>query len=558
MVEINSDVKISVGILIPDNEISAWINKSISDIAKNAHLKMSLVVIIPKNTQKIWPLVLRKVSINMIVAGIYRFIDRIYYKIPNYALKKTAFYNEFDETPVIINNNFSKETDSNLLINDAIRQNKIDMMISFLDHWIPDLFILREIRYGIWYFRHGNYDIKESLEIGLNELVNIDGELRSTLIISTHSQVIEATTTCSITHMFSQRITLDNHLWKCSYILPRILSDQNFINSLEDNNRNSVFQGNTFQDPLSMLKKQNSYFKIIGVMLKKGLDKFLHEEQWILLFGSKNWLETIQSPESIKKIIPPMDRFWADPFLICKNGFNYVFFEEYENKLKKGYISVLQVDNNGRLLEKEKVLERPYHLSYPYIFEYEGVHYMIPESTENKTIELYRCIDFPNKWEFVRDIMRNITAHDSSILIYNGKIWLFTCIKQKEIRWNYDDLHIFYNSELFSDNWMPHPENPVMSDVKRARPAGKFFIYENKLYRPSQNCSGTYGRAININCIDFLDESSYHERVEYEMDSRFDKRLTAIHTINSDNGITVMDGKLERKRKFLRHLFFGS
>ena len=97
--------------------------------------------------------------------------------------------------------------------------------------------------------------------------------------------------------------------------------------------------------------------------------------------------------------------------------------------------------------------------------------------------------------------MSDIDAVDSTILFHNNKWWLFTGIKENDGASNSDELFLFYSQDPTSDQWIPHPQNPIISDVRRARPAGKIFSYQNKLYRPSQNGSYHYGYGININRI---------------------------------------------------------
>jgi hypothetical protein len=45
------------------------------------------------------------------------------------------------------------------------------------------------------------------------------------------------------------------------------------------------------------------------------------------------------------------------------------------------------------------VLERSYHLSYPFIFRWGSDIFMIPETSDNRTVEVYRAVEFPGKWE---------------------------------------------------------------------------------------------------------------------------------------------------------------
>ncbi len=77
--------------------------------------------------------------------------------------------------------------------------------------------------------------------------------------------------------------------------------------------------------------------------------------------------------DGLEVIEPPKDSFLADPFVIARDGKNYVFVEEYPYREGKGVISVLEIDPDGRIGTVQRVLERPYHLSYPFVFEHEGL-----------------------------------------------------------------------------------------------------------------------------------------------------------------------------------------
>jgi len=100
-------------------------------------------------------------------------------------------------------------------------------------------------------------------------------------------------------------------------------------------------------------------------------------------------------------LLVPSSGFLADPFVIEKNGKQFIFFEEYENKKGKAHISVITIDEAHKVSKPEKVLEKEYHLSYPFVFEWERSFYMIPETAANKTVELYQCTSFPNQWKIL-------------------------------------------------------------------------------------------------------------------------------------------------------------
>ena len=95
---------------------------------------------------------------------------------------------------------------------------------------------------------------------------------------------------------------------------------------------------------------------------------------------------------------------------------------------------------------------------------------------------------------------------------------------------------------IFKPDWISHPMNPVVSDVTRARPAGKIFISNHKIYRPSQDCSENYGNALNISEITKLSESEYSEKLISKVRANWNKNMQRIHTYNFDDNISVIDG----------------
>lgn len=158
---------------------------------------------------------------------------------------------------------------------------------------------------------------------------------------------------------------------------------------------------------------------------KFKLVNFFFFKQWILLFKIEKHDKISTSFFKFKKILPPKDRFWADPFIIEKNDKYYIFIEELIYKENKGKISLIEMDKNGNYSPAQVILERNYHLSYPFLFEENDTLYMIPETAENRTIELYKCIEFPEKWEFCTNLMEDVYAVDSTIVKKDNKYWLF-------------------------------------------------------------------------------------------------------------------------------------
>jgi hypothetical protein len=248
----------------------------------------------------------------------------------------------------------------------------------------------------------------------------------------------------------------------------------------------------------------------------------------------------------------PSDRFWADPFVVTKGDKHFIFVEELLYKKNKGHIAVIEIDNEGNCISSKKILEKSYHLSYPFLTKFDDTYYMIPETGENKTIELYKCIEFPYRWEFVMNLMENTSTADATLFYYNNKWWLFCCVDDSGLHEGLlDELHLFYSDTLFSKNWKSHPGNPISSDTRTARPAGEIFIRDNKIYRPSQDCSGIYGRGMNLNEIVKLSETEYEEVVVKKVFPQDDSAFMGTHTFNASDAIKVIDGfQYRRRRRF--------
>ena len=285
--------------------------------------------------------------------------------------------------------------------------------------------------------------------------------------------------------------------------------------------------------------------KIADLIYKKIYNLF-YTDQWCIVIKHK-------LTGKIKIIQPPIDRFWADPMVLKENGNYYIYIEELEYRNNKGYISLFKL--NEKELEPETIyhdiLEKPYHLSFPYIFKYKGEYYMIPESNRNKSIDLYKIDLFPNKWVFVKSIFTDIIASDSVVLFHEEMWWLFTTVKDETKGLTaLNNLQIFYTKDILHGSWTSHPLNPVVKGKSHSRSAGPIFLREGRIIRPSQNCKKRYGYSVVMNEIVTLTTDHYEERVIEEILPTIDRQL-GIHTYVECGDLIVTDGI------FSRSLFFN-
>ena len=240
------------------------------------------------------------------------------------------------------------------------------------------------------------------------------------------------------------------------------------------------------------------------------------------------------------KIPNPKNRFLADPFVIYRNGSHYCFVEDYDLLKKKGSISVYKL-SPGSSTQLGTALVEDFHLSYPYLFEFNNELYMCPETGEKREIRIYKCVDFPLKWVFHKTLMNDVSAADTSIFAYEDKWWMFTNLDRSSICDHSAQLHIFYASNPITDDWIPHINNPVIFDPLTGRNGG-LIKDVNSIYRVYQRQGfDLYGEAFGVAKIDKLTTSEYSEKSVFEAEPTFFKGIKGTHTFNFEKGILVLD-----------------
>ncbi len=279
--------------------------------------------------------------------------------------------------------------------------------------------------------------------------------------------------------------------------------------------------------------------------IDKTLARPFFIDQWVILTGPRIPYRAL-GWDAMRALIPPKDRYWGDPFVIQRGDCYYVFIEEKLYGTGLGRITCLTLDAQGSMLAQQVALQRPYHLSYPFLFEQDGELYMIPESAANRTVDLYRCTHFPDRWDHAKNLLSDVYAVDSTLLKQDGKYWLFTNVKAPGGS-SLDALYLYSADDLFADHWQAHPRNPVVQDIHRARPGGTIFIEQGQLIRPAQDSAKRYGYALKFNRITSLSETDYAEVPETEFTPAH-SRFLATHTFNQAGEMTLIDAVLRRRK----------
>jgi len=269
-------------------------------------------------------------------------------------------------------------------------------------------------------------------------------------------------------------------------------------------------------------------------------------EQWFLAYRYTKGVpddnrEPDLTPFRFKPIYPPKGRFWADPFPIRADGAIYVLFEDFLYSANRGVISAFEMGPEGPVGAPQVVLSCDYHLSYPFVFNWRGSKFMIPETADAKRVELYRMVRAPHEWTLEAVLLDGLSLADCTLAEIGDRWWMFANSADAGASF-WDELHLFHAPSPLGP-WTPHRLNPVVSDVRTARPAGALFQRNGMWYRPSQDSARGYGSATNIQRILRLDQFDYEEVSVGKLRPEWQPGLTGVHTVNALGGLTMIDAR---------------
>jgi hypothetical protein len=201
--------------------------------------------------------------------------------------------------------------------------------------------------------------------------------------------------------------------------------------------------------------------------------------------------------------------FVADPFMLRRaDGGWWMFFEILNRRTRRGEIALAASSDGFRWDYQQVVLKEPFHLSYPFVFEWEGYHYMIPETAASRTVRLYQAREFPFEWQLVETLASGKYFADSTLFRHAGRWWMFT---ETSGALPFGELRLYSSDEL-TGGWVEHPASPLrVGDPVSSRPAGRVVEDGGSLLRFSQNCATRYGLDVRAFQIDLLTATEYRE-----------------------------------------------
>lgn len=484
-----------------------------------------------------------------------------------------AFYNRIDNRLVKAEPDASEEVEIRELVSDCAVLNVTPLKKKYSD-WFSDADVheiekynldvaisfgfrilkgraLHIAKHGVWSYHHGDNHINRGGPAGFWEVLEgseVIGSVLQVLNEDLDNGTVIYRSWTSTSDRFSVKANKNVLFWRSASFVIKALKELARTGAIARKDAplyrpydRKLFKTPTNSELLPKLAKLSLSYA--GSKLRNAL--FL--DQWTLAYRFRSGPEDPNNTlYRFHHVTPPKDRFWADPFPLRVDGKYYLFFEELPFETNRGHIMVAEIDQTAKpeTLNAEVALKRDYHLSYPFVFSWQDRLYMLPETAANKTIELYECESFPTRWKFAATLMEGVNAKDATLYEADGLWWMFVSITTGMFA---DELHLFYAETPFGP-WTPHRQNPITTDVRNLRPAGRLFTWRNQLYRPAQDGSRYYGYAVTINRVLKLTPEEFVEEQVSKVLPLWRKDVLATHTLNVCEDLTVVDCWLRRRK----------
>lgn len=423
---------------------------------------------------------------------------------------------------------------------ETIKNQKLDFILRFGFNILRGP-ILEAARYGIWSYHHDDEMEYRGGPPGFWEW--LQDNPRNGVILQRLTEkldkglVIDKRWYPTILH--SYRTHLDQLLMDSSDMPLQVCRRIQYTGELEEKLSESTAP--LYRAPYN-LKMLRYWWLCFSRRIRFHWHDLFRQEDWNVGYVETPLKDFIKDPQDYSEQITwfkrPLRRtYFADPFVITTEKDTYLFFESYDYKTGKGRIEMVR--KSKRFRRRSVVLEEPFHLSYPFVFEHEGTVYCLPESSESGRLGLYRFDEDVLKLVPECVLLEHIQAVDPTVVYYDGCWNLF--LTQKD----FPSVKLYrYTADNVKGPYTPFYDNPVKVDCAGARMAGAFFEQDGDLIRPAQECMRYYGTAVCLNRVQQLSERRFKEiqiaKIHPFIDSHFKQGL---HTLNGNGSMTVFDGK---------------
>jgi hypothetical protein len=246
----------------------------------------------------------------------------------------------------------------------------------------------------------------------------------------------------------------------------------------------------------------------------------------------------------------PLD-FLADCFGVVEGDNRFILAERFSYRgfskvfsrgsrqvhTGRGHITSIAINGDGRVVSEVPAIDTGLHMSYPCTIHNRDSWYFVAEELSGNRLNLYRR-DCGGQWQHVKELLPYAVI-DPTVFSYANQWWMFGTTPENPL----SELRIWFADEL-EGNWQPHSGNPVRSDPRNTRPGGTPFLVGGHLYRPTQNCTKTYGGSVIINRVDTLTRHSFEEHpVQEVLPPPASPYQDGIHTLSAFGDWTLIDAK---------------
>ena len=150
---------------------------------------------------------------------------------------------------------------------------------------------------------------------------------------------------------------------------------------------------------------------------------------------------------------------------------------------------MLRQGSDGHWALDRVALDDLEHRAYPHVLASDDGLLVTPDSGRSGGVDIFLDRGPVVGLARVGHALEGIPASDPTLLWQDGHYWLFVTVTGQGMS-PWDELHL-YRASSVAGPWLPHPQNPVVADVRCARPAGRIFRHADQ-FDPTR--SGLLGR----------------------------------------------------------------
>jgi hypothetical protein len=432
----------------------------------------------------------------------------------------------------------------------AIANQRLDVILRFGFRILHGP-ILTQARYGIWSYHHGDPSRYRGAPPYLWEL--IERSPTSGAVLQALNEVLDGGTVLAEAHFPTSpfpSVSLNGFApyWSTTHFVIRCL---NQLHSSLPSSIDALGQAQPLHPHRPIYKKPSNLdvtqWLATNVLkrVRRRLSRPAPTGPWRIALR-KTSVPLYRDPsrealQQFKWLQGRPDGFWADPFVIDHKDSCWLFYEDFDANSKKACIAFARITESGDLTDKGTALERDFHLSYPHIFHHAGEVFMVPESEQNGTVDLYRARNFPNDWVYECTLLK-IRAVDSTVFLHGGRWYMLS--SPMIVLGDASITHVWSAPTLTGPWQLTYA--PLCADVRGARGAGRVFNHGSELWRPTQDCSTSYGHALGFSAIDSLPKSP-QQNARVIIEPSLLPNLTHIHTYNAAAGWEAIDGRFAQR-----------